>query len=114
MRFAIALALIVTCLAGCRSEDTAVATAKFDASLRQKAEQLAASKQTEVLPLFGKCSSAIDDAMKEKLTKTGLEVQSVTGDIFAGRISSDHLMKLANLPFVTQLSLSQISQPTTP
>ena len=113
MRFAIVLALIVTCLAGCRSEDAA-ATAKFDASLRQKAEQLADSKQVEVIPLFGKCSSGIDEAMKEQLAKTGLEVQTVTGDIFAGRISSNHLMKLAQLPFVTQLSLSQISKPLAP
>jgi hypothetical protein len=52
--------------------------------------------------------------MKEELAKTGREVQSVTGDIFAGRISSDHLMKLARLPFVTQLSLSQISKPSAP
>jgi len=114
MRFAIGLVLIAACLTGCNSKDAEVAKTKFDASLRQKAEQLASSQATETIPLFGKCASAIDDAMKEKLAKAGLEVQSVTNDIFAGRIASDHLMKLAKLPFVTQLSLSQISQPTTP
>ena len=104
------LVLIVT-LAGCRGEDARLLEQKADAPLRQKLEQLEREKRDETLDLFGKASGPIDGAARAKLADTGAEIASVTGDVFTARVAASRVIRLARLDFVSQLSLSQISQP---
>lgn len=113
MKHACVIAIGLLVLVGCRSEDPAV-SAKLDAPLRQKAEQLYQTKQRETLSVFGKCRTAIDNAMKNKIVKTGATLTSANNDIFSARVPSERLMTLARLEFVTQLQLSQTSQPSSP
>ena len=113
MKRAWMIALALLALPGCKSEDVAAAK-KFDAPLRLKVEQLQQSKQHETISVLGKCSRPIDDAMKHAITKAGATLLSANADIFAATVPSERLLKLASLDFVTQLSLSQTSQPSSP
>ena len=107
------IAIAVLALAGCKAQDVAAAK-KFDAPLRLKADQLQQSGQHETISLLGKCSRTIDDAMKSAITKTGATLLSANADIFTATVPSERLLKLASLDFVTQLQLSQVSQPSSP
>jgi len=84
---------------------------KFDAPLRQKITALEREHRSEVLAVFGKCTSAIDESMRRHLASVVEELQSVTGDIFTARVSSEKIFTLAKLEFVTQVQLSQESKP---
>lgn len=113
MKRAWMIAFVLFAVAGCKSEDMAAAK-KFDAPLRLKADQLQQSKQHETISLLGKCSRTIDDAMKKAITKSGTTLLSANADIFSATVPSERLLKLASLDFVTQLQLSQTSQPSSP
>lgn len=108
------LLAITVLMLGCRSEDIATVEAKLDAPLRVKLEQLQRDKKSETLGLLGKCSRPVDGPMRDRLRRAGAEVQSVTGDLFAARASSEKVVRIAQLDFVTQLQLSQTSQPLGP
>ena len=112
MKRAWVVALGILVLTGCHSKDASIAMAKFDAPLRMKVEQIHQAGQHETLSLFGKCGSPIDDRMKQSIVKTGATLTSANEDLFTARVPSQRLMKLANLEFVTQLQLSQTSQPS--
>jgi len=106
--------VLILLLTGCRGEDVRLLEQKADAPLRQRLEQLEAQQRDEPIAIFGKCTAPVDDAMKKRMAKAGAEAQAVMGDVFAARILASRVVKLAQLDFITQLSLSQISSPLGP
>lgn len=95
----------------CRSTNAALMEQKFDAPLRQKVTGLEREQRREILSVFGKCTSMIDESMRREISVVVNEVQSVTEDIFTVRISSEKIFDLAKLEFVMQLQLSHESKP---
>lgn len=110
MRAFFFLAVLVS-LSGCRAEDLALMELKLDAPLRQKMETLRAENRTETLGVLGKCSRPVDEQMRNDLKKAGAEIQSVTGELFAAWVRSDHVLRVARLEFVAHLELSQTAEP---
>jgi hypothetical protein len=106
----VTLALILG-LAGCRGEDARLLEQKADAPLRQRLEQLEREKKDEILDLLGKASGPIEETARMRLAETGAEITSVTGDVFTARVAASRVIRLARLDFVSQLALSQTSQP---
>lgn len=103
--------LMILLLAGCNEQDVRLLEQKADAPLRQRLEQLQGNREDEPIAVFGKCTKPIDDGMQKKLGKTGMDIRGVTGDLFLARGPSTKVINLAQLDFVSQLSLSQISSP---
>ncbi|MCB0307371.1 MAG: hypothetical protein KDI38_26650, partial [Calditrichaeota bacterium] len=84
----------------------AVVMTKFDAPLKQKLAEVEASDAAAQLRFLGKCAQPIDDTMREALSKAGVTVNSVTGDIFTASGTAAQIKSAAQLDFVTQLQLS--------
>ena len=112
MRFLLFVLLIA--IGGCRAEDYREVEGKLDAPLRQKLETLLKEDRVETLAVLGRCSEPVTDDLSRRISTTGAEVQSTTGDIFAARLSSDRIVALAKLDFVQRLELSQTSAPLSP
>lgn len=57
----------------------------------------------EKVPFTGFCTSKIDKAMEEEITKTGVEVAKVVDNYFVARGSKEEVYKIASLTFVERL-----------
>ncbi len=108
------LLVLLIAAGGCRAQDYRAVEGKLDAPLRQKLEALHQEDRVDTLAVLGRCSAPVSDEMRAKIVAAGVEVQSVTGDIFAARLASDRIVPLAKLDFVKMLELSQTSQPLSP
>jgi hypothetical protein len=113
-RLAVVAAIAVLFL-GCRSSgETRLLESKCDPALRQQMTNLARSGGSEVLSIFGRCSSPFDDQMRQQLSNAGAETQTTTGEIFTARVPSGRVVDVARLVFVTHLELSKTAYPSTP
>jgi hypothetical protein len=113
MRTLAIVVIALVALAGCRSEDAAM-LAKLDAPLRQKLADLEQGGRRETLSVLGKCRGDVDDSTKRAIAFRGGTVLTTVGDIFTARVPSERVRDLARLESVTQLQLSQMTQPTSP
>ena len=77
----------------------------------QKMEEVKKKGSNETIQFFGKCETEIDDRKKLDLTKTGVKIESVVGNIFTGSGTIVSLQKLAKLDFVTQIHLATMNEP---
>ena len=107
----LAYVAVMTCLAGCGPDRNLIMDTKLDAPLRQKLAALMNSEQSEGLMVIGRCAEMIDGPMRAELIDAGAEILSMDGDLFTARVSSDDVLSVASLEFVTQVELSQTLQP---
>ena len=112
MRMLCAILVLATCLlTGCTASEKAAIESKCDASLRARLELLAGSSSNEVLDVLGKAEGPLDDARKSRLVEAGVELRTVTDDLFVGRIPASRVGRVATLDFVKSLQLAQVSEP---
>ena len=110
MRLLWLLSLALT-LCACKSDEMNAFESKADAALRTRAEAAMKNDASEVITVLGKASLPVDQTQRNALTSAGAEVTSVTGDQFTARVPARQMGRVASLSFVTQLQLSQVSQP---
>jgi hypothetical protein len=112
--FAVMLLALLVPVVACRKEDRQNFEAKCDAGLRLRVEELAGSHPDSLLDVLGRANVAIDDALKAQLEKAGAQLTQVTEELFAARIPVRRVVGVANLDFITSLSLSQTRAPLGP
>ena len=105
------IVVVLYTLPGCGTDNTALMNGKLDAPLRQRLTELQGAETPQVIDILGKCSAPIDGQMRKTLVGAGADVVTLTDDIFTARVSSSSILDVAALEFVTQLQLSQISNP---
>ena len=96
---------------GCGPDKAFLMETKFDASLRQKISSIGENDPPEMLAVLGKCSTTIDALMRQDLIEAGADVRTMQNDIFTANVSSENILNVAALDFVTQVQLSKESQP---
>jgi hypothetical protein len=107
-----ALVFFLTTLAtSCGPDVTLLMETKLDAPLRQKMTALKDVENAEIIAVFGRCTGAIDQTMRQSLLEAGANVHTMVNDIFTASVSSSDVIEVASLDFVIQLQLSQTSKP---
>jgi hypothetical protein len=98
----------------CRKEDWQNFEAKCDAGLRLRVEELGSSRPDSLLDVLGRATTAIDEARRARLEKAGAQLSHVAEELFVARIPVRRVVEVANLDFVSSLSLSQTRAPLGP
>jgi hypothetical protein len=68
---------------------------KLDSALRQKVLENKENKLDDQIQFIGTCNKEIDDQIKQDIESTGVEVNSVSKDIFTGRGTYTSILKLS-------------------
>lgn len=105
----LALLTLIAAFFGCGPDRNLLMETKFDAPLRQALSSIEEG-DTETLSIIGRCAETIDGPMRQALTDAGADVETMNGDIFTAKVSSDDVFSLAALNFITQVHLSQTSK----
>lgn len=114
MRWSWFLPVLLVLGLGCKGGSSAALEAKCDASLRLRAEQLAAAHPDSLLDVMGRTTVALDEASRKKLESAGARIQLDNGDAFTAKIPVKRMGHVAALDFVKSLALSQAREPLTP
>lgn len=99
------IVLCVALLWSCNSASRQI-DAKLDAPLRKELSAREEGDRGEPIRVIGKCQRAIDAEIRRAVEKTGVSVETVTGDIFTASGSPEQVRTLAQLEIVTHLQLS--------
>ena len=105
------LLMSMSILVACSSSSQKSIPQKFDTPLSQKIKEVEKSGSGESIKIFGECAESITTEMRSSIEGTGVEIDSVMGDIFTGAGTPANLRDLARLEFVTQIQLATISKP---
>ncbi len=100
----LALLTFFVAFLGCGPDRNLIMETKFDASLRQRVASLEEG-DTETLDILGKCSDTIDGMMQQAIIEAGADVETMNGDVFTAKVSSDDVYSVAALEFVTRIQL---------
>ena len=99
-------------LIACSSSSQKSIPQKFDAQLSQKIKEVEKSSSGEAIKIFAKCRENITAEMRGSIEETGVQIESVMGDIFTAAGTPAALRDLARLDFITQIQLATISKPS--
>ncbi len=103
--FIVAICLGGTFLLNECSASAGYNSAKVDTELNQKITKLEKEDPDSVIQFTGKTKGIITDQMRTELEKTGINVETVTGDIFTANGKIDGIKKVTLLEFVIYLEL---------
>ena len=108
-----AVLVFFSLLTGCssRSLNSVNGDAKFDAPLRIKLEEARQGDDASPVPCLVKLEGALDDALRQRLDNTGINVLSALNEILIVEGSPEAIHNMARLDFVKSISLSQTSNP---
>ena len=95
---------VVIFITGCSSSAES-SPSKMDASLNQKILSVEKEDPTMLIQFTGKTNRGIDEQMKKELKSTGINIETVVGDIFTARGTSDSIKKTSLLDFIVYLEL---------
>ncbi len=84
---------------------------KLDAAILQKISENGENKSDDKIEFIGVCDKEIDDQLKEDIESTGVEINSVSDDIFTGRGTSTSILKLSGKDFIIFLQSPRKQQP---
>jgi starvation-inducible outer membrane lipoprotein len=76
---------------------------KLDFGLKSKVNK----NSSESISFFGKCNEVINDDIKTSLEKTGIQIQTISKDIFTASGSAEQIIKLAKLEVIKSLEESK-------
>jgi hypothetical protein len=109
LRLLFVLTLLGASSLACGPDRELLMDTKFDAALRHKMGSISENGESTMLAVIGKCTVIIEANMRAALLAAGADVQTMHGEIFTARVSSDDVYKVAALEFVVQLQLSKES-----
>jgi hypothetical protein len=86
-------------LFGCSHTEN-VSMEKLDVALQQKVSVNKENKSDDKIEFIGACNKEIDDVLRQDIKSTGIEVNSVSKDIFTGRGNYVSILKLSEKDFI--------------
>ena len=89
-------------LFGCSHTEN-ISMDKLDAALQQKVSESKENKSDVKIEFIGSCNAEIDDQVKRDIESTGVEVNSVSKDIFTGKGNYSSILELAGKDFIKYL-----------
>jgi hypothetical protein len=103
----LSLFLIITLLislSGCSSSQEG-SLDKMDTALRQKLSKVEKENPDELIQFIGKSSSEISPAVNVDISSTGVQTESIIGNIFTASGNAESIKKLSLKDFITSLEL---------
>ncbi|MCK5145548.1 hypothetical protein KAR48_02270 [bacterium] len=97
----------IVLVSACSVLNKSTPEAKIDFRLKQA---LADSTDT-LIRFFGECDGPIEGELKEKIESLGVELQTVTGELFTAQASAEAIHKLAKFNEVTRLAGAKAMKP---
>ena len=89
-------------LFGC-SQTNNMSMDKLDPALQQKVSVSRENKSDIMIEFIGTCNKEIDDQVKRDIESTGIEVNSVSKDIFTGKGNYSSILELSGKDFIKYL-----------
>lgn len=100
------LMFLSTCLLLMSCSSTNYIFEKMDSPLIQKINELEKDNSHIVISFLGKTNKTIDDVMKAELVKTGIVIETITGDIFTAKGDRLQIAELSQKACIEKLELS--------
>lgn len=100
------LVILLTSLVIMSCSSTQYVFEKMDAPLVQKINELEKLNSNKLITFLGKTNRNIDEEMKTELTKTGIVIETVTGDIFTAKGDRLQISEVSQKDWVEKLELS--------
>jgi hypothetical protein len=101
-RILITVWLIVS-LVGCKKNNADGMADKLDVQLRRELEK---GNQTGV-SFFIECDTEISDDLREEIEKTGIVLETITGNLSTARGKADQIKALAEQDFIVRLRMAR-------
>ena len=79
---------------------------KLDAALIQKILENEKNKSNDKIEFIGVCGKEIDDQLRKDIESTGVEINSISNDIFTGRGTSTSILRAFRKRFYFISSIS--------
>lgn len=102
----ITLIIFTMSIIGC-SGSNGYSPEKMDTALKQKITSLEKTDPDTPVQFLGKCNTAVNAEMEEKLRSTGVSVESIVNDIFTATGTIEGIKKISGLDFVISLELAK-------
>jgi len=102
--------LLLSLLLGC-SQTKDIPKDKMDPALAAKLSELKQNSSDETIDFIGKCNSEISSAMKDVLETSGINLHSVSKDIFTATGNYKAIIKIAGKDFIKWLELPKTTYP---
>jgi hypothetical protein len=98
--------LLLIFLLGCANTQD-VSLNKLDPALRQQVTEHQKNKSNELINFVGKTKSTIDSTMAESVKSLGIEINSISKEIFTGKGSYEAILKLLNKDYIKSLEANK-------